>query len=260
MPLVPVFDPTTGASGGAAAGGSGSSGIDVLPLEYIAINPATMTKFAPDVMDYTPAFDAGTGISTITMDALSPGNAKYSMTGSGAEWPRSHSPLLDSAGAAITSADSFVMMVRFSLYDTTVPSSADLRFGVGLCIDPTATTAGAFDGYGVTARTVSGSRKGGIVKLDSGSGSLSTYTQSGNTIIYGQIVRSARKLPVLLAYGETSGQMPANSYVDFTSTVELAADTAWQLWFGVSTATTSGTIAAGQSFAVKAEYQIIKLR
>ena len=261
MGVIPVFDPATGASGGAASGGTGGTGVNVLPLEYININLTNgFTLLEPDAMGYTPTHDSGTGVTTFAMDELASGNAKYSLTGTGAEWPRSSKLLTDSAGNTMTSADSFIMAVRMSLYDTTVPSSADLRIAVGLCLDPTATTTGDFDGYGVTLRTVSGSRKGGIVKLDSGSGFLSSYTQAGNTFIYGQIVRSARKLPVVLAYGETTGQMPNNSYVDSTSTVELAATTNWSLWVAVSTSTTSGTIAASQTAAVRLDYQIIKLR
>lgn len=247
-------------AGPPSTGGGGGSGINVLPLEYINIDPSSgFSKLEPDAMGYEVAHNAGTGVATFTMDALDPGNAKYSFTGTGAEYPRSSKLLVDSAGTTMTTADSFIMAVRFSLFDNTVPANADLRMGVGLCLDPTATTTGAFDGYGVTLRTVSGSRKGGIVKLDSGSGSMSTMSAAGNTVVFGQIVRSARKNPIVLAYGETSGQMPSNSYVDSTSTVELAATTDWSLWVAVTLATTSGTINASETFAVKMDYQIIRL-
>ena len=53
--------------------------------------------------------------------------------------------------------------------------------------------------------------------------------------------------------------MPSNSYVDSTSTVELAATTDWSLWVAVTLATTSGTINASETFAVKMDYQIIRL-
>ena len=247
-------------AGPPSTGGGGGSGINVLPLEYINIDPSSgFTKLEPDAMGYEVAHDAGTGVTTFTMDALDPGNAKYSFTGTGAEYPRSSKLLVDSAGTTMTTADSFIMAVRFSLFDNTVPANADLRMGVGLCLDPTATTTGAFDGYGITLRTVSGSRKCGIVKMDGGSAFMSTTSQSGNTVVYGQIIRSARKNPLLLAYGETSGQMPSNSYVDSTSTVELAATTDWSLWVAVTIATTSGTIDASETFAVKMDYQIIRL-
>ena len=247
-------------AGPPSSGGGGSSGIDVLPLDYININPSTgFTKLEPDAMGYEVAHNAGTGVTTFTMDALDPGNAKYSFTGTGAEYPRSSKLLVDSAGATMTTADSFIMHVRLSLYDNTVPANADLRMGVGLCIDPTATTTGAFDGYGVTLRTVSGSRKGGIVKMDSSSAFMSTMSGTGNTFVYGQIIRSARKNPLVLAYGETSGQMPGNSYVDSTSTVELAATTNWSLWVAVTLSTTGGTINASETFAVKMDYQIVRL-
>ena len=247
-------------AGPPSTGGGGGSGINVLPLEYINIDPSSgFTKLEPDAMGYEVAHNAGTGVTTFTMDALDPGNAAYSFTGTGAEYPRSSKLLVDSAGTTMTTADSFIMAVRFSLFDNTVPANADLRMGVGLCLDPTATTTGAFDGYGITLRTVSGSRKGGIVKMDGGSAFMSTTSQSGNTVVYGQIIRSARKNPLLLAYGETSGQMPSNSYVDSTSTVELAATTNWSLWVAVTIATTSGTIDASETFAVKMDYQIIRL-
>ena len=254
MGMFPIAGPPS------TGGGGGGSGIDVLPLEYINIDPSSgFTKLEPDAMGYEVAHNAGTGVTTFTMDALDPGNAKYSFTGSGAEYPRSSKLLVDSAGTTMTTADSFIMAVRFSLFDSTVPANADLRMGVGLCLDPTATTTGAFDGYGITLRTVSGSRKCGIVKMDSNSAFMSTTSAAGNTVVYGQIIRSARKNPLVLAYGETSGQMPSNSYVDSTSTVELAATTNWSLWVAVTIATTSGTIDASETFAVKMDYQIIRL-
>ena len=239
----------------------GGSGVDVLPLEYIAVNPTSgMTYLKPDALGYAAAFDASTKVTTFNMEELASGNAKYSMAGAGQEWPRHYAALVDSAGTAMTTADSFIMAIRFSLYDTTVPSSADLRLGVGLCLDPDALTAGDFDGYGITLRSQSAYRRVGRGIWDTSSGSLTSTTANGTTLAYGQIVRSARKNPVVLAYGETAGQVPNNGYQDATSSVELAADSAWHLWVGVSPFGSTGTVAASQSFAAKIEYQIIRLR
>ncbi len=108
-----------------------SSGIDVLPLEYINIDPSTgFSKLEPDAMGYEVAHNAGTGVTTFTMDALDPGNAKYSFTGSGAEYPRSSKLLVDSAGTTMTTADSFIMNVRLSLYDNRSPRTLTCASGV----------------------------------------------------------------------------------------------------------------------------------
>jgi hypothetical protein len=244
-----------------APGGGGGGGVDILPLAYIPVNLTTgFTKLAPDALDFTPSFASGTGVTTFAMGTLSPGNAKYSMAGTGQEWPRSYKALVDSAGTTMTTADSFTMNVRLSQFDAVVPSSADLRFGIGMSLDPTATTTADFDGYAVLMRTNSSSRRAGVAKFDATSSSLFSTTANGNTFIYGQIIRSSRKLPVVLSYGETSGQMPNNSYVDSTSNVELAATTDWNLWVGVATFANTGTVASSQSFSVKVEYQIIRTR
>lgn len=247
--------------------GGGGGGAELNPLDFMSVNPASgFTNLTPDAMAFKSIVtDAGTGVTTYTFDALTSGTSsagqKYNFTGADSGWPRRYQLLKDSAGTTLTTDDSFVMVVKMSLYDATVPSSADLRFGVGLCIDPTSQTVAAFDGYGITLRTRSASRVGGVVKFDATGGSASNYSNASTTTVYGYIIRSKRRLSGLIAQGEpSSGDTPSNSMVDNSSTTELAASTNLSLWVGVGLQLSTGGITDGQSFAVKTEYQIIRTR
>ena len=251
--------------GAAASGGGGGGGAELNPLDFMSVNPASgFTAVTPAAMAFKSIVtDAGTGVTTYTFDALTSGSSsagqKYNFTGADSGWPRRHQLLKDSAGTTLTTDDSFVMVVKMSLYDATVPSSADLRFGVGLCIDPTSQTVGAFDGYGIALRTRSASRVGGVVKFDATGGSASNYSSTSTTTVYGYIIRSKRRLSGLIAQGETSsGASP--TMVDASSTTELAASSDLSLWVAVGLQINTGSITDGESFAVKTEYQIIRTR
>ena len=242
---------------------SGGGGTDLDPLDFLHIDPAldTFTDLEPDAMAFKSIVtDAGTGVTTYTFDALSPGDQKYNFTGSDCQWPRRYQLLKGNDGATLTTADSFIMAIKLSLYSSTVPSSADLRFGVGLCVDPTALTVGAFDGYGVTLRTRSANVVAGAVKFDASSGSNTNYANTTTTTAYGYIVRSKRRLSTLFVQGEVSGDTPSNAIVTSSSTTELAATTNLSLWVGAGLQLNAGTIADGQSFAVRSDYQIIRVR
>ena len=247
--------------------GGGGGGAELNPLDFMSVNPASgFTALTPDAMAFKSIVtDAGTGVTTYTFDALTSGSSsagqKYNFTGADSGWPRRYQLLKDSAGTTLTTDDSFVMVVKMSLYDATVPSSADLRFGVGLCIDPTSQTVAAFDGYGITLRTRSASRVGGVVKFDATGGSASNYSNASTTTVYGYIIRSKRRLSGLIAQGEpSSGDTPSSSMVDNSSTTELAASNNLSLWVGAGLQVSTGSITDGQSFAVKTGYRIIRTR
>jgi len=249
-------------AGPPSSGGGGS----VSPiLDWVLVDPTSMTKTTPDAMTISSeSMNSGTGVVTFTMGALGTGNAKYNIAGTGAEYPRYSANLVDSDGVQLTTDDSFIMFVRFSLFDDTVPSQADLRIAVGLCLDPTATATVDIDGYGVGLRTRSVSRLGGHFKVDTPSGTFTTYSSTATDTVFGSVQRTSRRLGCVIAFGEDSdGAIRSPSTARTTPATTNAALTAgadYKLLLAVSTASSSGTIDAGQTFALRADYAIKRLR
>ena len=245
---------------------SSGGGAVVSPiLDWQLIDPTGMTKTTPDAMQISSeAIDSGTGVTTFTMAALDPGDAKYNLTGTGAEYPRYSSSLVDSSGVQLTTDDTFIMFVRLSLFDTTVPSQADLRIVVGLCLDPTATTTAALDGFGVGLRTRSQDRTGGHFKADVSSGSFISYTSTATDVVFGSIQRTTRRLGMVNAFGEDSDGATISASTarttPGTSNAAFAAGANYSLFWAVSTNSNSGTINAGQTFGLRADYAIKRLR
>ena len=249
-------------AGPPSTGGGGS----VSPiLDWQLIDPTGMTKTTPDAMQISgEAIDSGTGMVTYTFAALGSGNAKYNLSGSGAEYPRYSSALVDSAGVQLTTDDSFVMFVRLSEFNTTVPSTADLRIAVGLCLSPTATTTADLDGYGVGMRSRSASRVGATFKADTSSAGFSSYSSTATDTIFGSIQRTTQRLGVLISFGEDSDGAtisPSTARTTAsTSTASFASGSNYSLFIAIGTNTNSGTIDAGQTLGFRADYAIKRLR
>ena len=264
------WDSGSQAWGGAApsGGGGGGGGGSVSPiLDWQLIDTTAMTKTTPDAMQVSSeALSSGTGMVTYTFAALGSGDAdaKYNLSGSGAEYPRYSSSLVDSAGVQLTTDDSFVMFVRLSEFDTTVPSSADLRIAVGLCLSPTATTTGAFDGYGIGMRSRAASRVGATFKADTTSAGFSSYSSTATDTIFGSIQRTTRRLGALITFGEDSDGGTISPSTGRTTAVvsntALSAGSNYSLFVAIGTNSNSGTIAAGQTLGFRADYAIKRLR
>ena len=246
----------------AGSGAAGATGASINPIDYPVIDPSTgFTKVEPDAMTYASiSYTGATGITTYTMSALGTGNQKYNFAGGDASWPRHHQLLKNSDGTQLTTADSFMMLVRLDNF--TFPGNDDFQVAVGLCLDPTATNTNDFDGYGVGFRMSSGSsnRKGKIIQLVLSSGSVNGYNATGTDTAYGVITRTARRNAGLTVFGETSDADSANNAYSTNSTTQLAATTNWSLWLATSMSSSTGTITASESFAYRASYQIVELR
>ena len=233
-------------------GGGGGGGLDVLDVG------SGFTSLAPASMSFSSVATAGSGVSTFTFDELAVADAKYQFSGSGAEWPRLYRDLSDSAGV-LTTADSFLLIVKLSGF---VNSSADIRFGVGLCLDPTATSTTDFDGYGIGYRFTSTAsfRKGFQIQLVTTSGNTSGYSAQNTDTAYGVIARTERRLGGAVVFGEQSDTAPSTGQYNTSSNQQLAASTPFKLWVAASTSANSTVIGAGDSFSTKIETQIVRLR
>ena len=239
-------------------GGGGAT--PVLDWQLIDVTSG-FTKTTPDAMTISSeAIDSGTGVTTFTMGALSTGNEKYNISGSNSSWPRYYAALNDSDGVRLTTDDSFIMFVRISLFRDVVPSQ-DLRYVTGLCIDPTALTISDFDGYGIGIRTNSFVQRGGHFKADTSSALFTTHGVATTDTVFGSIQRSARRLGVVVAFGEFANASVANARtVPSTSNTLFTAGADYSLFVAVGTRTNSGTITSGQTFALRADYAIKRLR
>tara|TARA_R110001592_G_scaffold271578_2_gene538140 strand:+ start:752 stop:1543 length:792 start_codon:yes stop_codon:yes gene_type:complete len=252
--------------GAAASGGGGGAAAPLVTLPYKNLDLTSgHTLVEPDGLTISGvAIDSGTKVMTFTMNELATGDAKYNISGSGAEWPRYHAALVDGAGVRLTTADTFTMHVKISLFGSTIPSSADIRYACGVCVTPAATTTGDFDGHGIGLRTRSASRVGGHAKLDTTSGGFSNFNSTGTDTVYGQIIRSARRITNVVSFGEVSNADTAQQTTNATNgTVQFAATTDLNLWFGISTGqsgTSTGAVAASQTFACRVDYCIVRLR
>lgn len=254
MSIVPCFDPTTGASGGPASGGGSTptGGFAALDLS------SGFTSLAPDAMSFKSTATDGAGVSTFTFDALAVGDAKYAFSGTGASWPRLYKDLTDSTGT-LTTADSFLMLVRLTSFSH---STADIRFGVGLCLAPTATATADFDGYGIGYRfsSTSSNRKGFQLQLVTSSGNTSGYSAQNTDATYGVLARTERRLGGAIVFGEQSDTAPSTGQYNTSSNQQLAATTDFKLFVAAATSLTSGTISEDDAFSVKIETQIVRLR
>ena len=145
MGIVPVFDPTTGASGGPAPAAGG--GIDPDPAGTpINLNDGSWSLYDPLSMVQSVAYDSGTNQNLITLNAAGPTNdLVWTATGathSGARWYRA----LSIDGVAMTTDDPITGIYTFG------PDHAvtDYNSGgvCGICEDPTTTVTADIRGTG----------------------------------------------------------------------------------------------------------------
>ena len=87
MPITPCFDPTTGASGGAAPGGAGASFSNV---SLRTIDPSSWSTTDPDGL--LKSVTHASGSTTFTFNASS-GSANYLLTSSTQNFPRRYTDL-----------------------------------------------------------------------------------------------------------------------------------------------------------------------
>ncbi len=152
MSIVPCFDPTTGASGGASSGG-GSATLSNLTFETVDLTTG-WTLLDPDSLVKAVSF-AG-GFNTITLNELATGSNLYNWaSGTSIQAPRWYK-LLTVSGSQVTEATRTAIHARYENDDTVNTFSQRVVFGSAS--DPTSTTALTIAGAGGSfARSISGS-------------------------------------------------------------------------------------------------------
>ena len=141
MPITPCFDPTTGASGGAAPAGPGPSLANV-PLTEVNLNDGTWTLYDPDNLVKSMSYAAG--YHTVTWNAASGGDYNWTAT-TAHRAPRWHK-VLNVSETDILSTDFLVFTSRIQS-DLTV-AEFNQQVVIGVADDPTTTVATDIDGTG----------------------------------------------------------------------------------------------------------------
>lgn len=132
MPIIPAFNPATGASGGpAATGGTNAQWIPVTDL-----STAPYTSSDPNAL--VSAYSFAGQEHSIGLVTVNPAVADYAInSGTDFTGPRWYVPLVDSAGVAVRAQDRFVFNLRFRDFDT---GSLSRQWGIGVGVAQNSTS------------------------------------------------------------------------------------------------------------------------
>lgn len=146
MPITPCFDPTTGASGGAAPSGGGSLN-DVPMTGPVDLTDGSWTLLDPDGLIDTVTFDGTHNV--ITWNALAAGSNDYVWDAGAAHRAPRWYKALEIDGVRMTSDDIFDALMLISNDDTVreLPN----KVVAGPCVDPTSTVPNTIAGMGALA-------------------------------------------------------------------------------------------------------------
>lgn len=153
MPITPCFDPTTGASGGAAPAASAS--LYDIPFEGpLDLTDGTWTLYDPDSLIQSISF-AG-GWHTVVWNALAAGSSDYNWSGgTNHRAPRWYKAA--EIGANRLTSDDITQAIFYIQTDNVNRGNFDSAIAHGICVDPTSTVANDIAGCGLYANaTVAG--------------------------------------------------------------------------------------------------------
>jgi len=153
MPVVPCFDPTTGASGGPSGGGGGGGGVLYnVPFDGpIDLTDGTWTLYDPDSLIQSVSFAAGW--HTVVWNALGAGSPNYNWSaGTTHRAPRWYKPA-EIDGTRLTS-DDITQAIFYIQTDNVNRGDFDNGIVHGICADPTSTTASTIAACGLYANAV----------------------------------------------------------------------------------------------------------
>lgn len=250
MGIIPVFDPTTGASGGPASGGGG--GLSFGNVSLRTIDPTSWSTTDPDSL--LKSVGHSSGVTTFTFNALSTGSAVYTLGNSTQNWPRRYTDLQadngDGTFTTLTTDDNILLYLRVSSYSTDFAS----RLVVAVAVDPTSTTASTQLGYGVFMYQPSSTPGDGLYDVSSTLQNLNTNTDSANGVLNFSLNRSVGLTSFSLRSTDILLNLRQRTLSD-----TLPASTDLKLMVGVATNASSTTITEDQTVAGKLEYQAFKL-
>jgi len=248
MPITPCFDPTTGASGGAAPGGAGASFSNV---SLRTIDPTSWSTTDPDGLLKSVAHASGS--TTFTFNASS-GSANYLLTSSTQNFPRRYTDLQadngDGTFTTLTTDDHLLLYFRISGYTTDFAS----RLFVAVAVDPTSATATTQLGYGVFFYQPASTPGDGLWDVSSTLQGLNASTDSVHGILNYSPARSVALTDFSLNSSDTLLNTRQRTLSD-----TLTGSTNLKLMVGVATNASGTTIADNDTVVGTLEYQAFKL-
>lgn len=150
MPITPCFDPTTGASGGAAPAPSGSA-YDIPFGDPVNLTDG-WTLYDPDSLIKSITYSGG--VHTVTWNAAS-GSSDYNWSaGTNHRAPRWYQPAQIDSNALTT--DDLIQNVTLVITDNTQRGGFDNALVHGVCVDPTSTVATTIAGMGQAVTVFTG--------------------------------------------------------------------------------------------------------
>jgi len=249
VPIVPAFNPTTGASGGPASGGGGGVSLYDLPFDTVDLTDGSWTLLDPDSLVDTVSFSGG--YNTIVWNALAVGSADYIWTGANNRAPRWYKKLTID-GSQVISDDMLALGLLLEADNTF--TDFNQRVVGGMAVDPTSTVSNTIKCVGsVFTRSGAGNQTYGAFTVNSQTTSSAATAAKvvGMVQVGGQYLGSS--IYHVLDGSNVrvqSGSRNANSVV--------TASTDLYLCFGVGTLGNADTVSAGDDQRIRLGYRAIK--
>lgn len=251
MPIAPIFDPDTGASGGALAPAAGGDDLNAVTWTDVDLTDGSWTETDPDSLASSVSI-AG-GVNKVTLAALSSGSSNYNwLNGSTQRSPRFHK-LLKPENDQIQGGDFFFLLWRLQFVAPVARAANNIVFGVAE--DPTSTDANAMKGLG-----------GVLTYNATGNIACGTWTNtSASTASSGSTVTSLGSFQFAATRG-CAGSVVAldvnNARVNNGSrngNLTYSATSNLSIMVGVGAFNNSATWSAGVDAKFKLQYRIVRL-
>lgn len=248
MPIVPAFNPVTGASGGPSVGGGGN-------VQFIEIGDLTASGFTasdPNSLVSSYAYNASTKVHSFGLVTVNPAVADYALNAApNFTGPRWYKPLVDANGTPVLAGDKFLLLTRFTALN--VGASRQWGAFVGVAQTPASTTLTVLQAIGNWAGgTGTGTPNAGAHCVNI----AATVSLASGTVIYGSSQCSG-----------APGKLKAGAQVQIQSTTaglttqridgggwSVSDSTQLNLWIAATTlgavTTTAGTLDCTLSYAI----------
>mgnify|MGYP003108896502 CR=1 FL=1 len=246
MPIVPVFDPTTGASGGPSGGGGGSAGLP--DWEAIDVTDGSWTSSDPGGNGRVSSVAVAGNDTTVTWNAFTP-TADDMIDGANFNGQRYYRELTYPDGTAVSLSDTG-WTIETWVNTPAVAGAALSQFALGISSSPTATsnTTMNFAGLYWTPYHSSGAARIGQIRTNA---SPLTASNLSNQYGYGRTAFVSGKGGLAFGWAiksdGTSTGFNNRTVTNYAGTVYL------QLSMG-----SQQTLAAGVSNVFSVYYRVIK--
>ena len=250
MPITDIFDPTTGANGGAAPAAGGDD-LNAVTWTDVDLTDGSWTETDPDSL--ASGVSIAAGVNKVTLAELAVGSINYNWTsGSTHRSPRFHK-LLQPDGDQIGSDDFFFLLWRLQFVAPVARAANTIVFGVSE--DPTSTSAANIKGLGaLLVFNATGNVACGTWTNTSGATSSSAATVTSLGSFQFAATRGCGGSYVALDASEARvNNSSRNGNLTYSGSTNLS------IMVGVGAFNNSATWAAGVDAKFKLQYRIVRL-